>query len=366
MSETTAQPKPTPGRRRQGRNNGRTAAQKAYASEGDIGPHTPEKHKTASPVTNGKQRSKNNKSAKAKQATSTSPEPDRPAQHTTPQHPSSAKVPNTMAFAGATFHASPAPSALPMPSFLSKVTSASGAVSDDQGVIQQPSPPTTDADAATPQRPSARATSTESPLDFMFRAHRQEKEKQRGDSTDHPCYSATPPSNSPFGAGGFPQAPASSQSRPGFKRHISGGGIDSHELDGHFGQPTGPAFATPYQDRIKAARSSQGRPLPGQENIQQHQLPPSSSEDPTEALKKFLFGGNKQSPSASTASINAYPPGNAISEMPTSPAAARSHDARFDAHQGNKIQAMENDLRRILNIEASPAVHNTERRFFTQ
>ncbi|KAL6850880.1 hypothetical protein ACO1O0_008006 [Amphichorda felina] len=155
MTESSAQPSSTPNRRRQGRNGARAAAQKGYVSENDVGGvdasrynnttlQTPEKRSAGSPAANnvrvgsGRHRIKN-KADKQKNAGS-SPEFDRPAQSTTPQRPASVKAPNSIAFAGATFHASPAPSALPMPSFF-KITGASPGSKDPQRTAQQPSPP---------------------------------------------------------------------------------------------------------------------------------------------------------------------------------------------------------------------------------
>lgn len=358
MSGTSTQPKPTAGRRGQGRNGGRTASQKAYASENDVAvvdaspynPHTPEKMGFAR-VNNAKQRKSNNNhnhnhnrrsATKQKNAASTSPEPDQLGQRTTPQRPASVKGPNGVAFAGATFHASPAPSALPMPSFFSKPAGGSPDPQEPQRIVQQPSPPATDTDIPTPQHGSVAEKSNASPLDFMFRAHRQEKQRQNQGQSPAVDHNTTSPNKSPFAGGSLPKASSMPHTRPVPTRHVCGGAMDDEELGGNYNQPMGPAFSTPFHDRIKAARSTHGRPVPGQE---------SSPEDPTEALKRYLFGRDNQPPSSRPA----------LSE---SPSATRTHGASLNAHNGDNIKAMENDLRRILKLDAGPV--NADYRVFTQ
>ena len=375
MTESSSQPVTTPNRRRQGRNGARAAGQKGYVSENDVGgvdasrhnnmaPQTPEKRTAGSPAANkvrpgsARQRIKS-KRDKQKNAGSTSPELDQPAQSATPQRPASTKGPNSIAFAGATFHASPAPSALPMPSFFSKTAGTSPGSRDPQGTIQQPSPPVTDADIRTPQRHSVGAKSSDSPLDFMFRAHREEQQRQNQRQNPASDYNPTSPIDSHFRAGSFPKASTVPQPRPVPNRRPSTGGIDDDELGANYDEPMGPAFSTPYHDRIMAARSIQSRPSLGSNNDQQQQGS-HLVEDPTEALKKALFKDYNQSPSAPSPHAPLSRP--SLSE---SPSATRGYERSRDTHQGNNFQAMENDLRRILKLGA-PAASNAERRFFTQ
>ncbi|KAF4120287.1 hypothetical protein GMORB2_3088 [Geosmithia morbida] len=406
MSEepSPAQPKPTPNRRRQGRNGGRNGAQKSYASENDAGlvnvsrpdttPQTPDKNNHGN---NSRQRPRTKSARKNNNnnvAASTSPEPDQPAmnshyRNTPSRSVAPASVSNAIAYAGATFHASPAPSALPMPSFVSKgsVTPTEspaskaavyGAHGHHQSFPQQPSPPATDTDVPTPQRRLTGLGASDSPLDFMFKAHREEKERQRynGPSGQQQQQSAppmtTPSSNeSPSVLAGFHRG---SMSMPHMRHHDPFarqahhmGGIDDDELGRDYRQqPMGPAFSTPYRDRIKAARPSQsGRPG-GQE---QNSASP-SSEDPSEALKRFLFGGNLQSSPAPAPGrhINhatlQRAPFPAVHQSPPTRAANQGPPPAHSASQGGNLQAMENDLRRILRLDAGPPSANTERRLF--
>ena len=374
MTESSAQPSSTPNRRRQGRNGGRAAAQKGYVSENDVGGvdasrynnttlQTPEKRSAGSPAANnvrvgsGRHRIKN-KADKQKNAGS-SPEFDRPAQSTTPQRPASVKAPNSIAFAGATFHASPAPSALPMPSFF-KITGTSPGSKDPQGTAQQPSPPVTDANIRTPQRHSVGAKASDSPLDFMFRAHREEKQRQNQGQNPVTDHNPTPPADPYFRVGSFPKASPVSQPRPIPTRQPSSGGIDDGELGPNYDEPVGPAFSTPYHDRIMATRSTNSRPSPAKNNDQQ-QWGTHSSEDPTEALKRALFKDLNRSPSALSPPVP--PSRNGISESPSAP---RGHEVSRNAYQGSNFQAMENDLRRILKLDANPSTSSPEHPLFTK
>lgn len=400
---STQQPQPTPGRRRQGRQQSRNSVQKAYMSENDAGvvdashhaaatPTTPNRNGYASPPTNNNTTNNNNRSASAKQraknksahkqknGASTSPEPDNNQQHhyhkqqATPQRASSAGLKGpSLAFAGATFHASPAPSALPMPSFFSRTSSSPSAPRDAVPIAQQPSPPATDTEVPSPYRPSPAANVKESPLDFMFRAHREERERQRSDAGPADHSASTPPAFSPFAA--IAKATASPQGRPGPARRTSHG-ISTEELDGTSGQPTGPAFSTPYQDRIKAAKAAPNHASPAQkpqtqppqyQYQSQYQQPSTSQgDDPTEALKKYLFGGSHRPASNSTPEA-AIPRPAPFGANGQSPARMEYKTDGYHGHNNNNnIQAMENDLRRILKIDQGMDSSPVERRLFSK
>ncbi|KAF4985085.1 hypothetical protein FGRMN_11278 [Fusarium graminum] len=381
MSETPSQPTTTPARRRNGRGNGRPAAQKAYASENDVAtidptrydraPRTPQKGPgTDSPLaqlshTNSKQRSRNgsnnntNNKHRGKPGPH-SPESARPGRHTPPQQSNSMKA--ISAFAGATFHASPAPSALPLPSFVSRPATESPSVSrTSRDIVQEPSPPT-DTEAPTPSRQSVPAVQ-ESPLDFMFRAHRQEKERQRSESTSSfrpsGLVNESPSRQSPFGPGSVPQ-PATLPQTARSQNHFQPGSIDSAELDGTPGRPMGPAFSTPYQERIRAARSNSAR---SPADLSGHQ-PRANTEpdDPTEALKKFLFSGNGTT--ASRPAPNGFVPASAPPAQHYSHAMGDHGAPAPYEGRSNNLEAMENDLRRILKLDLGTGSPSTDRRLF--
>lgn len=375
MSETPSQPRATPARRRQGRNAGRSGAHKAYASENDAvnidpsrfdgTPSTPQKTDCDSPVQHGtqngsKQRPKNKSRAKNPPM---SPESSRPGRQTPPHTSASMKSGAAPAFAGATFHASPAPSALPLPSFLARPSTDSPSSRAAHDIRQEPSPPT-DTDVPTPTQPSSMPAAQESPLDFMFRAHRQEIERKRRESSTgcRPAIpnTASPLSYSPFEPRSLPKpsnAPQNARSQPRFRQ----GGIEGAELDGTPGRPLGPAFSTPYHERIKAARMNSNRSATTQQPSQQ---PPNPTlEDPTEALKKFLFSG---SPSPASRPASNGPTSDRCA--PAQPMAAHPTASVVNGHQDsrpNNLQAMENDLRRILKLDLAPGSSGHEQRLFS-
>jgi hypothetical protein len=314
-------------------------------------PKTPEKGGQSPPQTTSavKMRSNRSKPAKGKNATSSTESEFPPS--LTPDQSSTVKITSHTAFAGATFHASPAPSALPMPSFFAKPAASSPAPRDSSNVVQQPSPPATDTEVATPRHPSTMPKSSESPLDFMFRAHRQEKERQR---LGTPGNNATQ-SFSSLDPNTVPKAASMPHSRPAPMRTVSSGAMDSEEFDGALGLPLGPSFATPYQERLKAARSGTSRPVQSQTQPAAKQ-----SDDPTEALKKFLFSGKPQ-PTAPT------PQSHPVQhELQGSTTQIASPPFPGNGQQGPSLQAMENDLRRILKLDAGATTTNTDRRLFTQ
>lgn len=360
MSDFAHQPKTTPARQRQAR-GARGRAQRGYASENDAAnasvshfgsPQTPEKNLprpqafTGSVSGHGNHRQGNKSKPKPKHQ-STSP---RPSQQTTPHRAVSVKTAPAPAFAGATFHASPAPASLPIPSFLSKLSSPSPKAPDD--VPQQPTPPATDIGVPTPRRSSNQPQSNESPLDFMFRAHRAEQQQQqRGDSStdlrkDAP-YTKSHTWASSLGSSGPSRQPSASRSTQPILRRPSNG-IGSAELDGTPGRPLGPAFSTPYQERIKAARTGSGY-IRTTSPMQDSTICP-DRQDPSEALKKFLFGGRGSANTASSG--NVVTDDHSFGIVPSA-----QPQPRFEwqgKSRSNNIQAMENDLRRILKMDTAP------------
>lgn len=287
------------GRRRNVRN---ATPQKTYASENDAAnyhhvlsdsPYTP--HKVA--ATNGavvnphvqsatqkKPRNRNTSSKKNKQ--------DRPS----PTQPQA--VP--LAFAGASFHASPAPNSLPLPSFLARTTSAPDSPSlkkpPGPGPAQELSPPTTDSEEDSSPSPPMPPVSRneESPLELFFKADRAEKARvRRASSANAAGFLAgpfSPPHDSPREPSTFPKLHGIAPPRRPTVQRIPSLGIPSSELDGTPGRPVGQAFSTPYSERIKAARFK---------NVPAQATPSASNNDTSdrsEALKRFLGVGITPSP----------------------------------------------------------------------
>lgn len=98
------------------------------------------------------------------------------------------------AYAGPTFHASPAASALPIPKFFSKSVPAANTGTSlktmmEKEALEAPKKTPSDRSGDSPtlakaQRIGEDQVREESPLDVFFRADREEKEKKRGDSGD--------------------------------------------------------------------------------------------------------------------------------------------------------------------------------------
>lgn len=382
-----AQPSPikaTPGRRRHPR-GGKPAPLKAYASENDAAsyaasshqqhhhraPQTPKKVLSASPAP--AERQNNQSSSKPRNNRNNKPkgknDPSSPNYHLSNNHnqsPSQTSPPKAISstpFAGATFHASPAPADLPIPSFL-KSASDSSVVRQPRGFISQPSPPATDSELPTPYRPVSASQHRESPLDFMFRAHREEKARQELDGTPM----AAPPlvgAMSPPRHLDAPLTPTASDlahNRRMYNRQTFNGN-EIYELDGSGGQSLGPPFSAPYQDRVQSARHNASNPPSAFGNPLPTPVSNAPSQDPTEALKRFLFTPQSAASTApSSVANNSLPPRHA---QTYSNSYSNSQMDGPGYESAGSIQAMENDLRRILKLDLAVDRPPTERRLFT-
>lgn len=184
-------------------------------------------------------------------------------------------------YAGPTFHASPAPSALPIPSFFSK----SVPDSDLPSMEFDSDSPGLDTDIyTTPSKPKVHPSLIEhehepSPLDFLFKAAIEARDKLQC-SPEVSRAKSSPPYTDPK---------AYQTLR---KPEFSAGGIFSFELGGSEKQimPIGPSFATPYKDRMNALRSADS---PSQSTTP---LNEEQRRAKTEALKTLLFNPRPQRP----------------------------------------------------------------------
>lgn len=276
----------------------RTPQKMAGGEQGRIEALSTAPESATKPKSRGKNRAKNTITTPAGPRADRGTPPVRSVQSVGQSKPIS--TPNAAAYAGPTFHASPAPSALPLPSFYSKSVpeSPSIKVSDpraDEGNSSAGDSPTPA--IVKPLVPEPRRE--ESPLDFFFNADRQEKARARNaNSASLPFQS---PTDSPTNGYTTPLQNAQSRSR---SSHFSGGSASSMfamELDGTPGKPYGPAFSTPYNERINAARSTPS-PLSSPPSITAEQQ---KTTDRSEALKSFLFSG--QSPASSNRRSNEVP-----------------------------------------------------------
>ncbi|SPQ22376.1 02014265-639e-46b8-a8dc-075361ded92f [Thermothielavioides terrestris] len=385
--------KSTPARRR-GKRPVNSPAHKTYASENDVpsegsfpmelaGPSTPQKPAPNSPVpssqlNHSKSKPRSGNKLKAKQVSSPGPAKQG---RTTPPPVTAPKPVEAPAFAGATFHASPAPSSLPIPSFLSKALDSPSAKDTDR-VTREPSPPATDSEAPTPQHRilTDDVTRRESPLDIFFRADRAEKERARRASSanilgpSHPFFSPPAQIRSPAEPKTLPGGAFSQANRRSWFQRDSPAGIPASELNGIPGRPLGPAFSTPYQDRIRAARSGekQGEPLQKPAPLQPD---PVSTDMSTRRIACFLGRcitafGDQVPPDSGAVSIEYVPAGGfqqsrspllppgpadipplfsphhpAVSSMP-----AASASTNPDTSRSAQLLHMEDSLRRLLKL----------------
>ncbi|KAJ5080998.1 hypothetical protein N7456_013708 [Penicillium angulare] len=196
--------------------------------------------------------------------------------------------PKDSAYAGPTFHASPAPSALPIPSFFSK----SLPESDLAPTIETDSDsPDMDGDhETTPSKPRSRPTPQPTanepkptPLDFLFKAAVQARQSNNHmgspESTSRVCSPQTDSkalhSNPPGGL--FP--------------------FDMDSAEQSRASSIGPSFAPSYQDRMKALRPTNSGPAQSSETEEQRRMK-------TEQLKHLLLNP----PAQKSASASVSPP----------------------------------------------------------
>ena len=198
--------------------------------------------------------------------------------HNTPGNnvPSKAKatpIKAQQAYAGPTFHHSPAPSALPIPSFYSKSvpnvsTSRPPDVANDSGTQQHDIP---DARTEASQRKVENEMQREresTPLDFLFEAAKKAKSTPRDESPDARSFSM-------FGH----ESPYNRSPAPREGDHVF-----PFELESGRNTPGGvaPPFATPYKDRMDALRSASSSAGAASD------LSEAEARAKSDALKKFM------------------------------------------------------------------------------
>ena len=173
-------------------------------------------------------------------------------------------TPIKQAYAGPTFHQSPAASALPIPSFYSKSVPAVSPVKQPPQAIPEQVEEVRTGEASKDTHSKREST----PLDFLFDAARQAQRTPRGESpsarSDHVSVRTGSPSKSP--------APKHQDSMFPFE-------LDGATTPGEDGS----SFATPYRERIEAMRVSR----PASEGAQN--LDEKERKAKTEALKKLLM-----------------------------------------------------------------------------
>lgn len=364
MDETN---KKTPARHRRG-GGPRHSGRKNYASEGDVlsempvpsgypvyppaFPTTPSKSNTGSPApgsrqVNHKSTSKKNGKKGRPDNVSTTPAPQRTGRGTPPQSASAFEA----AFAASRhFHASPAPSTLPMPKFKLRRSESTG-----MRPTQEQSPPASDCETPSPSQPATLARlQPDDTLSRIFNAHRAEQEKKQQQDQEQQvwrsqsAHATTSHEQGPFSAPSGLQTsqsmhtfndqpvPLKLPSRPAQQRGVPNS--NGHTVPGS--RPE--VFSMPLHERIRAARAAgahppqaqQLSPQPrqfdqGQQQSQQHIGTPPLL-DKSEQMKRLLGIG------AATLSPKPAPPPPMLYHG--SPAASLSPSAQFPNGRQHPVQ----------------------------
>lgn len=245
-------------------------------------------------------------------------------------HPSMVSSPKesplTNAYAGPTFHASPAPSALPMPNFFSKSLPASSSSHQSQSRNQNLSEqlystPT----KSRPHEPSSDGENKSSPLDFLFRAAR-EAQAMNAKNNDNSGVES-------------PSRCIEDKDRNSSDELLTDGPNEIFPIEIDSLQTPkigiGPSFATPYKDRMNALRSTSspaaslnGQPL---DEIQRKAK--------SQALKSLLSNPSPQikRPVAAPSIFNPNPDGSMIRNHSVEQTFSSVCDSPYINHSHNPV-----------------------------
>ncbi|EGE82907.1 hypothetical protein BDDG_05851 [Blastomyces dermatitidis ATCC 18188] len=247
-------------------------------------------------VSEGASQKKKGKPVKKNITQSSNPSPM--TNGTTIGHGHSASQPNILStlkdgthYAGPTFHASPAPSALPIPTFFSKsVPDGGAALGSPEGGSQVIGP--LDHTPTKPKTAVAPPQSTEeipSPLEFLFKSAKGAKVTNRPTKSVTKSMKPSPPQ-------------PNLQSQPRSQaQEVTPGAIFPLELESPDNRrmAIGPSFATPYKDRINALRSASS-PSKSNDAVP---LDEDQRKAKTEALKDLLLNPRPQRPSSASPKV---------------------------------------------------------------
>ncbi|KAL5365481.1 hypothetical protein BJX96DRAFT_13565 [Aspergillus floccosus] len=206
----------------------------------------------------------------------------------TSSNPNNVTVPqmNSPHYAGPTFHASPAPSALPIPSFFSKSMPDSEIApvleSEGDNFYGDPDLETTPSKLRQPRPQYEPEGPKSTPLDFLFKAAVEARNSQPQRSPEPNIRTRSPHTDSKA----LPQRTSVRPSNGMFPLEMETPETRSSQI--------GPSFAPSYKDRMNALRSSDS-PSPQAAELDENQR-----RMKTEALKSLLLNPRPQRPSAST------------------------------------------------------------------
>lgn len=262
-------------------------------------------------VQNKKKPPRSGKKPQPRNANGVSPAPNQNGHRHTNSQPSVATPAkdSSAAYAGPTFHASPAPSALPIPSFFSKSFPESDLAptleTDSDNAEMEPDLETTPSKprAARPQTAAVTQPVQPSPLDFLFKAAVQARTSNTMSSPEAAARVRSPQTDSKV-----------LRSNP---NHTPGGMFPMDlETERARASPIGPSFAPSYQDRMNALRSSSS---PSQSPSPALGATEDQNRLKTEQLKYMLLNPRPQEPPSSTSPPAQTQPGNYGAHNPLRP-----------------------------------------------
>ncbi|KIW75993.1 hypothetical protein Z517_10738 [Fonsecaea pedrosoi CBS 271.37] len=219
-----------------------------------------------------------------------------------------------VAYAGSAFQQSPAPSALPLPSFYSKSLPSTSSIPQQ---VPVPEGASSRESSVTPgdESPSKREST---PCDFLFEAARQARATPRGESPAARSGSLSVVNGSPAS-----QSPAPREGDPMFPFELEGGGNPGED---------GSAFATPYKDRIEALRSTKSTSAGGRS------MDENERKAKSEALKQLLMKSSGRENGVSIDSVTDTNPFNARAPYSSLP----QGQARSSSNPGTPVYMHEN------------------------
>jgi len=247
-----------------------------------------------------------------------------------PQPSKTQATPIKQAYAGPTFHQSPAASALPLPSFYSRSVPAQARMPIAEDPAE--SADITPSDEGTPTKRES------TPLDFLFDAARQARGTPRGESPAARSGNHSIPSHSPAGRSPVPREPES---------------VFPFELDGASAAgEDGPKITSTYRDRMASVKSTRST-SDGVRDMDEGERRAKS-----DALKKLLM---HQSPHTSPQALDPSNPFNARPAQPRqhsgppTPVGYPNHNSQ--ANQYFNMNDTPNKQYTLNNMPARPPSH---------
>lgn len=225
---------------------------------------------------------------------------------------------NSPRYAGPTFHASPAPSALPIPTFFSKSVPESDfpqpGETEDESQDEQSGQYTPSKPKSVPLEQSE--VGAPSPLDFLFKAARDAR---------------TATGSTPNGNAQSRRGSPAPQRQPQQADAVPGA-VFPFELENNETKsiPIGPSFATPYKERMNALRSSKSPSPSNDRRLDEEQLKAKS-----DALKGLLFNGRTNGSPFKSASSSPGPGMHSHVRHASGPPTPMSNDQRTPTKPGH-------------------------------